>query len=299
MLNFKDLKYFKSLSNTFSFTKTANEFYVSQPTISNGIKNLEKHFNVKLINREKFGKSISFTENGLELLEVVNQIENTVKVFEEKLKQKEEKNEIVIGIPPIVDNEIFKSFLFEIFNINNLSNINIILEEHYMIELHKMLEDQRVDLIIGYTLEKKNYMKDVKNIFLKSLKINLYEKKISDKTEKLFRRDNLENVKIISLQKPSMHSVLIEKLLNEFKVEPKEIIYVKDFTLCEALIENGIGIGIFGEKCFSANKKIVSKDIETSITLDLFLAYNYLKTNSYIRKEILEKITSSYIYNNL
>ena len=56
------LKLFLSLSKTLNFTKTANEFYVTQPTVSNNIKMLENSVGVTLLKRDSH--SVSLTEEG-------------------------------------------------------------------------------------------------------------------------------------------------------------------------------------------------------------------------------------------
>nr|WP_082137273.1 LysR family transcriptional regulator [Lactiplantibacillus herbarum] len=47
-MNIKDLYYFQRLISTQSYTQTAADFHVSQPTISQAIKRLERHFQVTL-----------------------------------------------------------------------------------------------------------------------------------------------------------------------------------------------------------------------------------------------------------
>ncbi|MGL5633506.1 MAG: LysR family transcriptional regulator [Sarcina sp.] len=293
MLNFKDLKYLKSLSETNSFTKTAQEFYVSQPTITNAIKNLEYYFEIKLVNREKFKKAISFTSEGKELIEIIDFIEILLKDFKEKVHLNEKKNEIIIGIPPIVDNIILKNLLFEIFNINTINESEILLKEHYMIDLHKMLQEKTIDLIIGYYLGKKNYIPNIKSIYLTSLNINFYEKKDEFSNEKTFNPNQLKDKSIVSLNKPSIHSLLIEKVLNYYNITPKEIIFVKDFNICETLIENGLAVSIFGEGSCSGNSNISSKPMNNSITIDLFLEYNYLNTLPNIVNKFLGNIKTA------
>lgn len=53
------LKLFISVSQTLSFTKTAHEFYMSQPSVSNYIKALETNIGVKLVNRDSHGVSLT------------------------------------------------------------------------------------------------------------------------------------------------------------------------------------------------------------------------------------------------
>jgi len=66
------LKLFLSLSKTLNFTKTANEFYVTQPTVSNYLKNLENSLGVSLLKRDSH--SVSLTAEGREFVEYATQI---------------------------------------------------------------------------------------------------------------------------------------------------------------------------------------------------------------------------------
>ena len=66
------LRLFLSLSKTLNFTKTANEFYVTQPTVSNYIKSLENSIGVKLLNRDSH--SVSLTQEGKEFVGYAKQM---------------------------------------------------------------------------------------------------------------------------------------------------------------------------------------------------------------------------------
>ena len=66
------LKLFLSLSKTLNFTKTANEFYVTQPTVSNYIKALENSIGVTLLKRDSH--SVTLTPEGKEFLGYATQM---------------------------------------------------------------------------------------------------------------------------------------------------------------------------------------------------------------------------------
>ena len=66
------LQLFLSLSKTLNFTKTANEFYVTQPTVSNYIKALESSMGVTLLKRDSH--SVSLTPEGKEFVAYANQL---------------------------------------------------------------------------------------------------------------------------------------------------------------------------------------------------------------------------------
>ncbi|MBR4692994.1 MAG: LysR family transcriptional regulator [Oscillospiraceae bacterium] len=78
------LKLFLSLSKTLNFTKTANEFYVTQPTVSNYIKVLENSIGVTLLKRDSH--SVSLTEEGKEFVVYATQILSLEAEAENRLK---------------------------------------------------------------------------------------------------------------------------------------------------------------------------------------------------------------------
>ena len=60
------LRLFVSAANTLNFSRTAEQFYVSQPAVTHSIKILESSLGVKLFNRTS--RKITLTEEGLEFL---------------------------------------------------------------------------------------------------------------------------------------------------------------------------------------------------------------------------------------
>ncbi|MCD7811294.1 MAG: LysR family transcriptional regulator [Ruminococcus sp.] len=52
MIN-NNLKVFVKVAENLSITETAKELYISQPAVSNAIKNLEKELSLKLFHRDK------------------------------------------------------------------------------------------------------------------------------------------------------------------------------------------------------------------------------------------------------
>ena len=60
------LRLFVSASNTLNFSRTAEQFFISQPAVTHSIKMLEMSLGVKLFNRA--GRKITLTAEGLEFL---------------------------------------------------------------------------------------------------------------------------------------------------------------------------------------------------------------------------------------
>ena len=71
MITLQQLKYFRELANNGHLTRTAEQLYITQTTLSNTIKNLESQLGVKLFDRT--GRTIQLNEAGKIYLAYVNE----------------------------------------------------------------------------------------------------------------------------------------------------------------------------------------------------------------------------------
>ncbi len=70
-MNLSQLYYFRTLTQTHSYQEAAKELFISQPTLSIAISNLEKELGVQLVSRKRH--NIELTEEGKQLSRAVNQ----------------------------------------------------------------------------------------------------------------------------------------------------------------------------------------------------------------------------------
>jgi len=70
MITLQQLEYFRALARTGHLTRTAEQLYITQATLSNVIANLEKQLGVKLFDR--VGRSLQLSQVGKTYLESVN-----------------------------------------------------------------------------------------------------------------------------------------------------------------------------------------------------------------------------------
>ena len=88
MENFR-LKVFRSVARHLSFTKAANELFITQPAVTKHIHSLEKEYELRLFNRK--GNKIYLTPAGNVLLEYSNKISNLELKLENELNKFKEK----------------------------------------------------------------------------------------------------------------------------------------------------------------------------------------------------------------
>ncbi|GAA4834356.1 LysR family transcriptional regulator [Paenibacillus vulneris] len=106
-MDMRHLQYFLEVAHWKSFTKAAQSLYITQPTISKMIKNLEEELGVVLFDR--IGRRIELTDAGAVLL---TQAQHMVKSFEEMTSHLDElmkvqRGRIRIGLPPMVGSNFF------------------------------------------------------------------------------------------------------------------------------------------------------------------------------------------------
>ena len=73
-MNLSQLYYFRKLAEVKHYTHAAEELFISQPTLSNSISQLEKELGIPLFKRE--GRTIKLTRYGAEFYEYATEALN-------------------------------------------------------------------------------------------------------------------------------------------------------------------------------------------------------------------------------
>ena len=103
-MDIKDLTYFiEIVKNNFNLTTTAKKLFISQPNLSQKIKQLEETENVLLFLREK-GRLVGLTEIGKNFYAndtlVLNSYDNLINDL--KIDSNSKRGKVKIGIPPLI-----------------------------------------------------------------------------------------------------------------------------------------------------------------------------------------------------
>ena len=144
---FKYMQYFISIVKNNSFTEAAEENYISQSAISQGIKSLEDELGVKLLKRHNRGFTLTnageyFYKQSLIISDEVDRLKQSL------IKVAEQKNDVLkIGyINSYCGSEIYNAILkfSEIY-----PNIDIEVETGNHEELYDMLRNGKIDIVIN------------------------------------------------------------------------------------------------------------------------------------------------------
>jgi DNA-binding transcriptional LysR family regulator len=151
-MDFK-LKVFKNVAERLSFTKAAEDLFITQPAVTKNIKNLEQEFNVKLFTRK--GNKIELTEVGKVVLKYAKLIENNYNIlqFEVNAINSKNKGEIVIGASTTISQYVLPKIL-AIFH-SNFKDLRIRLLNGNTEQIEDALLNNKVNFGIIEGLSKK------------------------------------------------------------------------------------------------------------------------------------------------
>lgn len=95
-MNLNQLYYFKELAEQKSFSKASEKLFISQPSLSNSIKSLEKELGCKLINRHD--KDLSLTETGIILYQTANIVVDNINTAKRKIENKNRQAQKTVNL---------------------------------------------------------------------------------------------------------------------------------------------------------------------------------------------------------
>ncbi len=126
-MNLKHLSYFVDISKRESFTKAADDIYVSQSALSKSVKSLEQELNVTLIDRTS--KSFNLTEEGRTLYVEGEKLLQYIDESQDKIIEKihRSRRRLRIGVPPVISTVYFSQLLFRF--IKQYPNIELEISE--------------------------------------------------------------------------------------------------------------------------------------------------------------------------
>ena len=152
-MNLTQLRYTKAVAETGSFTLAADRCYVTQPTLSNGIAQLEQELEERLFTRTT--RSVSLTPFGRHILPYIDKVllAHDDLLRETRNHASSSRKTVRIGTSPLLRSSWLSSML-ERFRAGR-PDIEIILHEQNMADLYRMLDDGLLDFVFGVADTKK------------------------------------------------------------------------------------------------------------------------------------------------
>ena len=286
-------KVFYVVAKNNSFSKAADELFVTQPSVSYSIKQLEDRLNIKLFKRNH--KGIKITPEGKEVFEYVKKSYNDISVGERGLKENRDLKTGKISIG--VQSHIGRFFLFpylEEFH-KKYPNIEINISSRNTSELIKLLENNDIDFVIDTSPIETEYCNLVIEPLMELEHCFVCAKDYPIKNTDITIQD-LKDYSLILPVKRSTPRKQLTKLLIDKDIELKPFITIETTEMLIDAVKKNMGIGYVMRNAI--DEELKSKELEeinVNIQLPrLLLNLVYIENNlTYIPKIFMKEIKES------
>ncbi|WP_252904414.1 LysR family transcriptional regulator [Secundilactobacillus silagei] len=123
-MNTKDLAYFKALVEKRNYTVVAKAFNVSQPTITQAVKRLEREFEDDLVYVDRAHNRTEITRSGLLLYEKASTITANLNLAHQEIENAK-LSRIRFGLPPIIGSLYFPSLAGQLLKEGLLQRLDV------------------------------------------------------------------------------------------------------------------------------------------------------------------------------
>ena len=158
-VNVADIETFLMLVKTRNITKTAENLFVSQPTVSHRLKLLEEELGVSLLSRKKGYKKVELTAKGEEFIPIA---QRWLSLMQEtrSLKNRKERLYLSIGCTNTLNSSALGDLYRELLQDSEL-NLNLNISTHYSYELYELVENHAIDVgFVYHHLQFKNILSE-------------------------------------------------------------------------------------------------------------------------------------------
>jgi len=144
-MNIYQLRYFLAIAETHNFSRAAERVFVSQPTLSAGIKKLETELGTLLFNRNK--RNITLTEAGLRFLPRARTVIYECNAAKQEIHGDTPASRLQIGIQRTLPIEHITRLLSDFRKSH--SSAQIAIKEGSPEKLESWLEEGRIDIAVS------------------------------------------------------------------------------------------------------------------------------------------------------
>ena len=240
MVNLELYRVFYTVAKCGSLTRAAEELYISQPAVSQAIKQLETQLGGQLFNRTHKGMELSET-GGKQIFPIV---EKALKLFDQAESKYSELKDTATGIVRICASDTVSThFLLPYIKEYHEKhpNVNLIMQNCTSSETIEMLKNGKGD--IGFV----NLPLDDSEIYLSNIVMHLHDtfvcsEKFKELTEGVVELKRLQDYPLLMLELSTATRQAIVSFAHSQGIHLHPEIELASLELMTSLAKNGIGI---------------------------------------------------------
>lgn len=242
------LRYFIAVAETANFTKAAERSFISQPSLSQQILNLEEEVDQKLFHR--LGRKVALTDAGQILLEhayrIVTEVENATRELKE---DPEQGYRVSVGIIPTVAHFFLPAVVAHCRT--NEVRLTLTSYESFRAEIVTAILDGEIDLgLVSLPVDEKRLV--ATPLFTESLLLGLSSEHPLAAAKEVHVAD-LRGQNFIMLGDASSLTSQVQRLLGDLDFEPRIMHRAAQISTVKSLTALGLGVSILPRSARTAN----------------------------------------------
>lgn len=215
-MTLNQLKYFCTACRTHSITKAAEELFVTQPTISIAIKDLEAEFNIILFTRN--GNHLELTSSGEVFYEKAKKLlKHSTEMQNEFLELGKRIPILKIGIPPMFST-IFFPEVINAFELHH-PDIQIELDEFGSVRACNLVQEEKLGLAI-VNMEQFNIDKFESRVLAKEQLVYVVSKNHPMSGKKYMTIEDFKDEKLVMFNVDSVQNELLKNRFDGLNISP-------------------------------------------------------------------------------
>ena len=261
-----------TIAKTHSFSRAAQELYLSQSTLSLQVAKLEKELGVTLFYRTT--RTVHLTEAGEEFVKSAGDILRNIRLLSENMSAYGGlmRGTLTIGAISTLKAIHFSEMLASFYSL--YPSLNIDLQEGGSVSLIEMLRSRRISQAFVAVGDPSQYP-DLHLTYLGRDEYHLAVSRLHRlaKRKSIALRD-LEKENLITHQAEHSISGILENAFHAVGIEPNIICRSSIPTISFSLIEAGIGVGFFPAELFSRmpSSDVAELPLEPPLYKNIYLA---------------------------
>lgn len=274
-MNLTQLKYFNAICTYKTVSAAAEFMFVSQPTMSGAIKELEEEFGTRLFKRHHRGMLLTNEGKALynmsrDLISRAEQIEHVMNDLGKNRKT------LRLGVPPMIGS-LFLPHIHGEFKDKNPA-VSLEISEGGKSELKSMLENDYLDMIFLSHNEPFDTHFSVQPITRLETVFCVSKNHPLAELKSITPRD-LIDVPLVLFKNSFFQTELIKKSFSEYGIHPKILLQTEQLSNVLRLISNNVAAGFLFKPLTHEHPELVAIPMEKRLFADISLIW---KKNTYM-----------------
>lgn len=249
-MNTKDLAYFKALVEKRNYTAVAETFSVSQPTVTQAVKRLEREFEGELVHIDRAHHRTEITRAGLLLYEKARVIADNLDLAHQEIENAR-LAKIRFGLPPIIGTLYFPSLAGQLLKEGLLQRLDVV--ETGSGGLLEDVRDGQIDIaLLASVLPLHEPSLEVRRLGSRPFNLIVSQQHpLADQTSVSFKQ--LANEKFIMLNRKFVHPKAFKAYCEYSGINPPVIYKTPDISWIKSLVKENLGISLIVADVISDN----------------------------------------------